>query len=87
MQSWQILRIFQYANDLSDCPRDLEINCSDSGSDIFLKDSCESEIKPAKVNVLESDNESDFVDEWIKSDITPTLKDYWNMYFGCICPT
>lgn len=71
-----------YGDDFSDCPSDLEINCSDSEYDSLSEDSYESEIRPPKrqkINVLESDSESDFEDEWIESDITPILKDYSNI--------
>ena len=63
-----------YADTLSDCPSDFEINCSDSESD-------ESDIIPPKRqkrSVIESDSESDFED-WNENDITPSLEDYSNI--------
>ncbi|XP_014483588.1 PREDICTED: piggyBac transposable element-derived protein 2-like [Dinoponera quadriceps] len=71
-----------YADALSDCPSDFEINCSDSENDALSEDSDESDIKPLNRqnrNVIVSDSDNDLEEEWNGNNITPTLEDYLNI--------
>lgn len=62
--------------------RDLEIIFYDSEGGSLSEDSWDSDIRPSecqKRNVIESDSEKDFENEWIENDITHMLNDCWNI--------
>ena len=64
-----------YADDLSDCSNDLEIN------DTLSEDSYESNIRPPKRwrrDVVESDSD-DSEEEWIEDNTKPTLQNCTNI--------